>query len=231
MTLTIDHPLYRQNAVLFQELSSPAKIQAYLDETPYSCDNGNRSPLQVIQDRKAHCLDGALFAAAALRRLGYPPLILDLLPEPGTDDDHVLAVYRQNGGYGALAKSNYVGLRSREPVHRSLRELVMTYFELSFNIFNEKTLRSYTRPLNLASLDRYDWMTAAGGADAVERRLKNLKSTPLLTPEMAANLFLADPLSVKAGTVGINMDMVYQPEREKPATPDGERRTESRQRR
>jgi len=213
MTFTTDNPLYRLNAGLFQELSSPAKIQAYLDDTPYSTDYGNRSPLQVIQDRMAHCLDGALFAAAALRRLGYPPLLLDLLPEPGTDDDHVLAIYRQNGGYGSVAKSNYVGLRSREPVHRSLRELVMTYFELSFNIYNEKTLRSYTRPLNLASLDRFDWMTTAGGADAVEQRLKNMKSTHILTPEMAACLSLADPLSVKAGTVGINRTMVYQPEK------------------
>jgi hypothetical protein len=203
--------LYCQNDPLFRELSSPSRIQAYLDDTPYSPENTNRSPWQVIQDRVAHCLDGALFAAAALRLLGYPPLILDLLPEPGTDDDHVLAIYRQDGGYGAVAKSNYVGLRGRQPVYRTLRELVMTYFEVSFNLFNERTLRSYTRPLNLVTLDRFDWMASASGADAVECRLKELKPVPLLSPGMARNLSPVDPLSVEAGTLGIKMAYVYQP--------------------
>jgi hypothetical protein len=206
-----NHPLYCQNDPLFRELSSPSRIQAYLDDTPYSPESTNRSPRQVIQDRVAHCLDGALFAAAALRLLGYPPLILDLLPEPGTDDDHVLAIYRQDGGYGAVAKSNYVGLRGRQPVYRTLRELVMTYFEVSFNLFNERTLRSYTRPLNLVTLDRFDWMASAAGADAVECRLKELKPVPLLSPGMARNLSPVDPLSVEAGTLGIKMAYVYQP--------------------
>ena len=78
---------------LFARLDSPSRIQAFLDETPYSAENANRCPVRVFQDRLAHCLDGALFAAVALRRIGYPPLIVDLLPEPGLDDDHVLAIY------------------------------------------------------------------------------------------------------------------------------------------
>jgi hypothetical protein len=76
------------------KLTSPVKIQEYLDATPYSPENQNRNPLRVIQDRLAHCLDGGLFGALALRRLGFPPLIVDLLPDPGMDDDHVLAIFK-----------------------------------------------------------------------------------------------------------------------------------------
>ena len=113
----------------FASLTSPVKIQAYLDDTPYTADSFNRSPLRIIDDRQAHCLEGGLFAAAALRRIGIPPLIVDLLPEPGTDDDHVLAIYKVNGCLGAVAKSNFVGLRYRELVFRGLRGVVMSYFE------------------------------------------------------------------------------------------------------
>ena len=95
--------------------------------------------------RTAHCLEGALLAAAALRVQGQPPLLLDL--EAVRDDDHVLAVFKQHNCWGAIAKSNYSGLRFREPVYRTLRELAMTYFEHYFNLEREKTLRKYSRPI------------------------------------------------------------------------------------
>ena len=122
-------------------LTSPERIQAYLDSLQYPSGPENRCPGRVMAEEKAHCLDGALFAAFALRRLGHPPLIVDLLPEPGTDDDHVLAIFRCGKGLGALAKSNFTGLRLREPVYRSLRELVMSYFDFYFNVEGVKTLR------------------------------------------------------------------------------------------
>jgi hypothetical protein len=149
--------LDEQQKSLLAGLTSPAKIQAFLDATPYSASDENRCPLRVIQDCLAHCLDGGLFAAAALHRLGYPALIVDLLPEPKIDDDHVLAVFKYHGCYGAVAKSNFSGLRFREPVYRSLRELVMSYFEDFFNVDGLKTLRGYPRPLHLAAYDRLDW--------------------------------------------------------------------------
>jgi hypothetical protein len=103
----------------------------------------------VLRDRLAHCFEGALFAAGALRALGHPPLLLDL--EAVRDDDHVLAVFRRNGAWGALAKSNYAGLRFREPVYRTLRELAMSYFEDYYSVEGERSLRSFsTRPVNLA---------------------------------------------------------------------------------
>ncbi len=103
-------------AALFAAFHQPYDIQLYLDSIPYIGEELNRSPLRVARDRQAHCLDGGLLAAAALAHLGFPPRILDLVPEPGTDDDHVLAVFGGPGAWGALAKSNYAGLRYREPV-------------------------------------------------------------------------------------------------------------------
>lgn len=193
-------------------LDTPRKIQDYLDATPYSPEYANRSPLQVMNDRLAHCLDGGLFAAAALRRIGYPPLLLDMFPEPGTDDDHVLAIFRQNGRFGAVAKSNFVGLRYREPVYRGLRELVMSYFEQFFNVHGLKTLRTYTRPLNLARFDPLGWEFTTRGADAIEKALLARKRLPLLTPAMAAALSPADELTYKAGLMVANWDGLYKPQ-------------------
>ena len=107
---------------------------------------------------RGHCLDGALFAAYALSRLGDPPLVVDLLQEPGLDDDHVLAIFRRNGRLGALAKSNFTGLRYREPVYASVRELAMSYFEDYFNVNGVRTLRGYTAPIDLRRFDRLNWL-------------------------------------------------------------------------
>ena len=114
------------------QLTSPGAIQVFLDELPYSADPIYRCPLRVLRERIAHCFDGAMFAAAALRLLGYPPLILDIVPS-GRDDDHLLALYKRDGHWGAVAESNFVGLRFREPIYRSLRELVLSYFEQYYN--------------------------------------------------------------------------------------------------
>lgn len=196
---------------LVEGLDTPAKIQAFLNDTPYSPENANRCPLMVIRERLAHCLDGGLFAAAMLRRLGHPPLILDMLPEPGTDDDHILAVFQVEGCWGALAKSNYSGLRYREPVFRTLRELVMSYFEDFFNINAQKTMRAYTRPLNLAAYDRYGWSWKNEGADFIEQRLLSLKQIPVISPQAAAQLSPVDPLTYQAGMFGSNPDGLYKP--------------------
>jgi hypothetical protein len=196
---------------VLESLRTPALIQAYLDDTPYSPENANRSPLRVMQDRLAHCLDGGIFAAMALRRLGFPPLIFDLLPEPGRDDDHVLAIFKIEGCYGAVAKSNYIGLRFREPVFRNLRELVMSYFEVFFNTEAEKTLRCYTRPINLAAYDRMGWPWNDAAADRVEIYLKTLQTIPLLSPSQVARLEKVDPLSHKAGLLIANPAGLYKP--------------------
>lgn len=194
---------------VFQELNNPAQIQAFLDTIPYSEEPIYRSPRSVLRDRKAHCFDGALFAAAALRRLGYPPRIVDLLAV--RDDDHILAVFKDGRHWGAVAKSNFVGLRYREPIHLSLRELVMTYFEAYYNVEREKTLRRYTIPLNLATLDSAHWMTLDSGMDRVAERLDQIRSVPIITAEMAERLLPLDERSYQAGLMGANAAGLYRP--------------------
>jgi hypothetical protein len=196
---------------IFTGLNSPPEIQGFLDEIPYSPEDANRCPLRVLQDRQAHCLDGALFAAAALRRLGHPPLVIDLLPEPGQDDDHVLALYRYEDHWGAVAKSNFAGLRYREAIHRTLRELVLSYFEDYFNVHGVKTLRSYTEPINLETFDAQAWMWRDAGADAIEEHLWRAPSTPLLTERMVARLSPKDPRAYEAGMLGANEAGLYRP--------------------
>lgn len=211
MTGSIEAALGPEERAIWEGLGSPALIQAFLDQLDYRGEETNRAVARVLRERQAHCLDGGVFAAAALRRLGYRPVIVDLLPEPGTDDDHVLAIYRSGGGIGAVAKSNFAGLRFREPVYRNLRELVMSYFEVYFNAQGQKTLRWYTRPLNLATLDRLMWQTEDAGVDAIEVLLPQLRRVTLLAPEQAAGLAPVDARSYQAGMLGTNPDGLYRP--------------------
>jgi hypothetical protein len=139
-------------------LRTPQRIQRFLDDLPYHHANTAWSPRKVLREGTGHCLEGAIFAAAALRVIGFPPLLLDL--EAVRDVDHVLAVFNTHGHWGAIAKSNYSGLRYREPVYRTLRELVLSYFEHYYNHRREKTLRRYSRPVNLKRFDAIGWMTA-----------------------------------------------------------------------
>ncbi len=196
----------------WEGLTTPAKIQEYLDSIPYSAEERDRCPLATLLDGKAHCLDGALFAAAALRHIGEPPIVVDLLPVPGADDDHVLAVFRHHRRLGAIAKSNFTGLRYREPVYRTLRELVMSYFEDFYNVNGMKTLRAYTAFVQLAHLDRFDWMTTDAGVAEVVRRMAEVQRFHLLTAEMEAELRPLDRRSYEAGLMGANTAGLYKPQ-------------------
>jgi hypothetical protein len=192
------------------QLDSPSKIQAFLDQLSYSREETYRCPLRVHRERTAHCFDGALFAAAALWRLGHPPLILELLPND-RDDDHLLALYKRSGHWGALAQSNFVGLRFREPVYRTLRELVLSYFEQFYNLEREKTLRGYTRPLNLQAFDDRGWMVDDRLLERISERLDKTRRYSLITERMAADLSPLDERSYQAGLIGANEKGLYRP--------------------
>ncbi len=194
---------------LVKSLNSPARIQAYLDETPYSAEDRYRCPLSVLRDRQAHCFDGAVFAAAMLRRLGHPPLIVDLLPN-ARDDDHLLALFKVDGHWGALARSNFSGLRYREPIFRSLREMVLSYFEDYFNAAGEKTLRAYTVSLNLARFDRQGWLVREETMDTIANARDTLRKVPLLTPRMVARLLPVDKRALEAGLLASNPDGLFK---------------------
>lgn len=191
-------------------LSSPAEVQAFLDGCAYSDEPVYRCPLRVLRERKAHCFDGALFGAAALRRLGHPPLILDMLPSD-RDDDHLLALFKADGFWGALAKSNFAGLRFREPIFRSLRELVLSYFEDYFNVAGEKTLRGYTVPLNLSVFDGLGWTIRDEPLERIAGRLDRIRRVSLLTPAMIARLAPMDERSYRAGMLGLDEKGLYRP--------------------
>ncbi len=200
---------------LIQSLDSPFKIQYFLDSVQYPSGPRNRSVLSVLQDRKAHCLDGGLFGAAMLSLIGHPAVIVDILPEPGTDDDHVLAIYRVEGYWGAVAKSNFLGLRFREPVYKNLRELVMSYFEQYYNIDGKKTLRGYTRPIALSAYDRYFWMVNDEGVDIIEKKLYKMSSIPIIPASIIQRLNPADKATYESGLSISNPDGLYKPLSEK----------------
>lgn len=206
---TFEDELDLETRKAFSSLNTPARIQAFLDEIPYRPEEEYLSPLSAIRDGRAHCFDGGLLGALALRRLGYPPVIIDLLP--WNDDDHVLAVYKIGRFYGAVAKSNYSGLRLREAVYRDPRELVMSYFEQFFNTLGQKTLRGYTHPIRLLPYDRWNWETDDAGAWKVYQRMLAAPKVMLLSAEQIASLALADERSVQAGLLGSRAEGLFQP--------------------
>jgi len=191
-------------------LTTPRKIQDFLDGLAYSTEIIYRCPLRVLRERIAHCFDGAMFGAAALRCLGYPPLILNM-PAILHDDDHLLALYKRDGRWGAVAKSNFVGLRFREPIYVTLHELVMSYFEQFYNVERRKTMRSYTVPLNLKAFDKLNWMTNDETLERIGERLDEIRKVRLLTRRMIANLSLVDERSYRAGMLGANKAGLYKP--------------------
>lgn len=208
----LDQALNKAEHRQFKTLTTPAKIQAFLDGLSYSTDPVYRCPLRVFRERTAHCFDGALFAAAALRRLGHPPLLLELVPNQ-RDDDHLLALFKRGGYWGAVAKSNFAGFRFREPVYRTLRELVMSYFEQFYNVKREKTLRAYSLPLHLKAFDRWNWMASDEGLEKIARRLDEIRKVPLLTRTMVRNLSPVDKRSYQAGLLGADQTGLFRPDR------------------
>jgi hypothetical protein len=183
-----------------RSLKDPHRIQRFLDDMPYHLADTGWSPRVVLRENTSHCFEGAMFAAAALRVNGYPPLVFDL--EAERDTDHVVAIYRQHGHWGAVAKSNYTGCRYREPVYRSLRELAMSYFDVYFNLRRNRSLRTFSRPVNLARFDRLEWMTTEKPLWFVAEYLFTIRHYKLLRPGMAKRLQRLDDLSFRAGCLG-----------------------------
>jgi hypothetical protein len=181
-------------------LKTPAGIQRFLDAIPYHLAGTAWSPRRVLREKTAHCLEGAIFAAAALRVLDFPPLLLDL--EADQDTDHVLAVFKMRGHWGAVAKSNFAGCRYREPVYRTLRELALSYFNVYFNLRGERTLRRYSRPVNLARFDRRRWMTAEKDIWFVAEYLCDISHRPLLKRGLEKHLTRVDRRTWESEMVG-----------------------------
>jgi hypothetical protein len=183
-----------------QQLKNPHGIQRFLDSLAYHDADTAWSPRRVLRERTAHCCEGAIFAAAALRAVGLPPLIMDL--EGERDADHVIAVYRHRGFWGAISKSHFTGLRDRAPIYRTLRELALSYFEDYFNLRGHRTLRTYSRPVDLSRFDDRNWMTSEKPIWFIPYYLFEISHTRLITAAQAKRLHRVDGLQIDAGLLG-----------------------------
>jgi hypothetical protein len=199
----------KEEKVFLKGFKDPWSIQIFLDSIAYNPGYECRSPRWVIRKRSAHCFEGALFAASALDFLGYKPLIVDM--KAYNDDDHVIAVFREEGYWGAVAKSNFTSLRFREPVYRSLRELVMSYFDFFFNIYGEKSLRSYSLPFNLTLFNKRNWATTDDDLEYIGDKIESLYHFPVVSEKMINKLSIASDSMLKAGMLGSIEEGLFKP--------------------
>jgi hypothetical protein len=187
---------------LFKRLSTPIKIQDYLDLLPMNHEKGGEthmSPRRVIKEKKAHCIEGALLAAAALWYHGEEPLLMDLVSH-WEDDDHVVALYKKNGYWGAISKTNHPGLRWRDPVYKNVRELAVSYFhEWFFYADGKKTLKEYSKPLNLKKLGT-DWVTSEKNLWNIDTELNALPHFRIYPKANARAIRNATPIERKAAS-------------------------------
>jgi len=197
-----DLGLTRAEFAVLRRLDTPEKIQAFLYGLAQNFEQDGETchtVRVVLRDRRAHCIEGAVVAAAALWVHGEPPLLLDL--QAVHDFDHVVAVFRRNGCWGAISKTNGIGLRWRDPVYRSLRELAMSWFHEYYNKRDRKTLRTYSVPLDLRRIDPKVWVTAPNGAWDLVDVLEDLRHFRLVTPAQAKRLTRRDPFERKVGAL------------------------------
>lgn len=187
---------------ILRRLGSPEKIQAYIDAMPQNFEIGGQTCLSVreaLRQRRALCIEGAMIGAAALWVHGEAPLLLDL--KATRDCDHIVALFRRGGGWGAIAKTNHAALRWRDPVYRSLRELAMSYFHEYCNARHQKTLRSYSVAFDLRRMDPGLWVTKKENCWEVGWALDAARHYPLISKRQAKFLRLRDPLEREAQKV------------------------------
>lgn len=186
----------RDEMAILRPLSTPRKIQDYLDTLGMNFEkNGDscRSPRCVLREQEAHCMEGAMLAAVALRIAGFKPLVMDLKATED-DEDHVVALFQINKHWGALSKTNHGVLRYREPVYRTVRELALSFFHEYFLKDGRKTLRSYSVPVNLSRFDAQGWMTDEENVWYIPEFLDDARHFPILSKSQIAGLRRADPI-------------------------------------
>ncbi len=199
----------KDEIALLKTLSDPDKIQGFLDSIDYNPVYECKSPRYVIKKRSAHCFEGALFAASVMQYNGYKPLIVDM--KAFNDDDHVIAVFKENARWGAVAKSNFTSLRFREPVYRTIRELIMSYFDFFFNTAGDKSLRSYSLPLDLTIYETRHWRTTEEDLEYIGDKLETLRHFPVINEAMIKKLSVASETMLKAGMLGANEAGLFKP--------------------
>ncbi len=192
----------KKEKTLIQRLNTPAKVQDYLNGLKFNFEEGGetlKSPIMVLRSKNAHCIEGAVFGAYILSSHGFPPLILHLEATKG-DYDHVIAPFKVKGFWGALSKTNHAVLRYREPVYKNIRELVMSYFHEYFLDNGKKTLRKYSKPLNLNIFEK-GWELEEGDLWGIDEELDKIKHYDILPISHIKNLRKADKIEIKAGKI------------------------------
>jgi hypothetical protein len=186
---------------VINKLNTPNKIQDFINSLEINFELGKEtcmSPRMVLRGKKAHCMEGALLAAAILRFHGHRPLVIELHTNP-KDDDHAIALFKKDGKWGAITKTNHAVLRYREPIYENIRELVMSYFHEYFDDNGRKNLRSYSRPVDLSIFDKYNWMTAEEDLWYIDDYLSKVQHKNILTKSQVAKLRKADKIEIDSG--------------------------------
>lgn len=192
-----------QEQRLFKRLRTPAMVQSFLNSIPMNHELDGidtiKSPVRVLRTQNAHCIEAAILGAYILSLHRYPPLLIHLA---ATDDDfdHVIALFKQNGYWGALSKTNHAILRYREPVYKTIRELALSYFHEYFTNDGTKTLRAYSAPLDLRTFED-GWETEDADLWGIDEALDKIRHFPIAPPKNLQNLRLADKIERAAGKI------------------------------
>jgi hypothetical protein len=195
-----DLDLTKAEFAVLRRLNAPLKIQRYLYGLRQNFElKGDtcRPVREVLRIGAAHCIEGAMLAACALWVHGKPPLLMDMRAE--RDFDHVVALFRHHGRWGAISKTNGIGLRWRDPVYRTLRELALSYFHEYTNKLHHKTLREYSRPYDLRRSDAKVWVTGKKNAWAIPEELDRLRHYPLMSRRHLKAVTRRDPFERRVG--------------------------------
>ena len=205
----------KKEIALIQKLNTPAKVQDFLNRLPFNFEEPARnassiasaggkgatlkSPIMTLREGNAHCMEGAILGAYILSNHGHKPLILHLKTTKG-DFDHVVGLFKENGYWGALSKTNHAVLRYREPVYRNVRELVLSYFHEYFLDTGAKTLREFSRPLNLNVFEK-GWERMEGDLWGIDQELDKIKHYKIIPDKILKKLRKADKIEIKAGKI------------------------------
>ncbi len=193
---------FHKELAILRSLRTPAATQDYLNTIPFNYERGGetyRSPVMLLRAGTAHCMEGAMFAAAALWLHGRPPLLMDLKTS-AADVDHVVALFTEGKRWGAISKTNHGVLRYRDPVYRDPREVAMSYFNEYFLDDGRKTMRSFSRPFDLSRRND-EWLTADRQLHDVAEALDHSPHVPIVRSAAAGKLRNADPVEIETGKI------------------------------
>lgn len=201
--MAIPFGLTREEYLTLSRLKTPSRVQDFIETIPANFEpEGDTclSPRRVLREQRAHCIEGAMLAALAFRLQKRPPLLI-LLRTTKDDFDHVITPFQEHNHWGAISKSNHAVLRYRDPIYKTIRELVMSYAHEYTNDDGKKTLRGYTQPLDLSRFDDGGWMTTEENVWDVANALADLPNNQLMTPHQARCLRRSDPIEQEMGTI------------------------------